>query len=259
MNAAVLDELGERQAGDLAPYRVEAGERHGIRCVVDDQVNPGHGFQRADVAALATDDAPLHLLVGDRDHRGRDLADRVAGVALDGDRENLARLHLCLLAGLHLDDPRAASSFSAHLLLDPLEQQDARFVAGQRGDPLDGGHLFRTQSLDFTLAGICLFLALLQAALPMLALLDLSIEVLFFLSQTPLLRLHFDAELPRVLLRGCQDADGFRFGLEHDGFLFSVGICADFQRAFLSQSTLFSGGVPLECVAQPSAKCAAGN
>src|SRR2546430_16875397 len=116
MSAAVLDKLGERQAVDLAPYRVEAGERHGIRCVVDDQVSPGHGFQRADVAALATDDAPLHLLVGDRDNRGRDLADRVAGVALDGDRENLARLHLCLLAGLHSHYPPPPASCSWALL-----------------------------------------------------------------------------------------------------------------------------------------------
>ena len=93
----------------------------------------------------------------------------------------------------------------------------------------------------------------------MLALLDLSIEVLFFLSQTPLLRLHFDAELPRVLLRGCQDADGVCFGLEHDGFLFGLGTRAGFERAFFSQPTLFGGGVPLECVAQSSANCAAGN
>ena len=62
VDAAVLDELGQGQAGDLAPDRVEAADEHRLGRVVDDQVDAGGLLQGADVAALAADDAALHLV-----------------------------------------------------------------------------------------------------------------------------------------------------------------------------------------------------
>ena len=52
----------ERQLGDLAPHRVEAGDDHRLGRVVDDQVDAGRRLERADVAALAADDAALHVV-----------------------------------------------------------------------------------------------------------------------------------------------------------------------------------------------------
>ena len=69
VDAAVLDELGEREAGDLAADRVEAAEDDGLRGVVDDQVDAGRLLEGADVAALAADDPALHLVVGQVDRR----------------------------------------------------------------------------------------------------------------------------------------------------------------------------------------------
>ena len=145
MDAPVLDELGQRQARDLAAHRIEARQGHRVGRVVDDQVDTGCRFERADVAALAADDAALHLLVGDGHDGGRDLADGVARVALNGHRQDLARLRLRRLTRLHLDQTRASAGFGAHLLVDALQQQRARLVARQRGDALDGRDLVAAQ------------------------------------------------------------------------------------------------------------------
>ena len=64
MDAAVGDELGERDPGDLAADRVEARDDDGLGRVVDDQVDAGRLLEGADVAALAADDPALHLVAG---------------------------------------------------------------------------------------------------------------------------------------------------------------------------------------------------
>ena len=67
MDAAVLDQLLERQLRDLAADAVERREDDGLRRVVDDEVDAGQVLERADVAALAADDPPLHVVGGELD------------------------------------------------------------------------------------------------------------------------------------------------------------------------------------------------
>jgi hypothetical protein len=69
VDAAVGDELGEREPRDLATHTVEAREHDGLGGVVDDAVDAGDGLERADVAPLAADDAALHV-VGRQRHDG---------------------------------------------------------------------------------------------------------------------------------------------------------------------------------------------
>ena len=79
VDPAVLDQHLQGDPADLAPDRVEAGQQHGFRGVVDDHVDAGDGLERADVAALAADDPALDLVgrqVHDRDHRLRGLVAR---------------------------------------------------------------------------------------------------------------------------------------------------------------------------------------
>ena len=84
MDAAVGDELLQSQPGDLPADGLEAGDGDGLRRVVDDQVHAGQGLQGADVAALAADDAALHLVIGQGNHTDGDLGHMVGGAALDG-------------------------------------------------------------------------------------------------------------------------------------------------------------------------------
>ena len=62
VDAPVLQQLLERHARDLAAHAVEAGEDDRVGRVVDDEVDAGEVLQRADVAALAADDAALHVV-----------------------------------------------------------------------------------------------------------------------------------------------------------------------------------------------------
>ena len=64
MDAAVGDQLGQRQAGDLAADGVEAADMTTPGGVVDDHVDAGRLLEGADVAALAADDPALHLVAG---------------------------------------------------------------------------------------------------------------------------------------------------------------------------------------------------
>ena len=67
MDAAVRDQSLERHAGDLAAHGVEAGDDDRLGGVVDYHVDAGEGFERTNVAALAADDPPLHLVRGQAD------------------------------------------------------------------------------------------------------------------------------------------------------------------------------------------------
>src|SRR5260221_14611806 len=58
----VQDQPLQGQPAHLAAYRVETGQKHGFRSVVDDQVDAGDRLERPDVTALPADDPPLHLV-----------------------------------------------------------------------------------------------------------------------------------------------------------------------------------------------------
>src|SRR3954447_14235703 len=62
VDAAVGQQLLQGHAGDLAADAVEAGQDHRVRRVVDDEVDAGEVLEGADVAALAADDAALHVV-----------------------------------------------------------------------------------------------------------------------------------------------------------------------------------------------------
>ena len=67
VDAAVLDQLLQRELGGLAADVVEARDDDDARRVVDDDVDAGGLLEGADVAALAADDPPLHVVGGDVD------------------------------------------------------------------------------------------------------------------------------------------------------------------------------------------------
>ena len=62
MDSTVPDQLGESQPGRLPADRVEAGQQHRFRRVVDHHVDPGDLLEGPDVAALAADDPALHVV-----------------------------------------------------------------------------------------------------------------------------------------------------------------------------------------------------
>ena len=104
MDAAVLEQLLKRQLRDLSANAVERGEDDRLRGVVDDEVDAGQVLERADVAALASDDAPLHVVGRQLDDRHCRLCGMARGHALEriGDEVacSPAGIRLCLLVEL---------------------------------------------------------------------------------------------------------------------------------------------------------------
>ena len=136
MDAAVGNELLQRDARDLAANRVERGDDDRLRRVVDDQVDAGRGFQRADVAALAADDAALHVLVGQGDDGHGRLGDVIGGAALNRHRDDVARLLVRLVLRVLLDLADHHAGVVERFLLDALHDHVLRFLLRHLGDAL---------------------------------------------------------------------------------------------------------------------------
>ena len=92
--------------------------------VVDDQVDAGGLLEGADVAALAADDAALHLVAtGGGTTRHGHLGGVVGLDALDGGDDDVAGLVVGLLAGRALDRPREPHRVVLGLVADLLEEE----------------------------------------------------------------------------------------------------------------------------------------
>src|SRR2546430_12810848 len=95
---------------------------HGVGCVVDDHVHTGGGFERPDVAALAPDDAALHLVGGQRDRRDGALRGVLGGETLDREGEDLLRPFVGVPLRLLLQVTGAGRGLAARLVLEPAQQ-----------------------------------------------------------------------------------------------------------------------------------------
>ena len=98
MYAAVGNKRRQRAAGDLAAHRVERRKHDGIRRIVQQQRHARCGLERAHVASVASDDAPLHLLVRQRHRSRRKLAKVRHGAPLDCIRHETAGDGIALFA-----------------------------------------------------------------------------------------------------------------------------------------------------------------
>ena len=121
MDATVLHQPLQRDAGDLAADGIEAGEDHRLRRVVDDEVDAGSKLQRADVAAFTADDAALHVLAREIDHRDGVLRDVVGGHALNGHAEDFPGSHAAELICLGLDALDDVGRLELRLVLDSAD------------------------------------------------------------------------------------------------------------------------------------------
>ena len=103
MDAAILDQTLQSHFGHLTAQRAVGGQNDGLRRIVDDEVHTGRGFQSADVAPFATDDASLHIFAGQGHRRDGLFVDVVTGIALDDVAQDLLGLAVGGLLGFRLD------------------------------------------------------------------------------------------------------------------------------------------------------------
>ena len=147
VDAAVGDQPLDGLLGDLAAVRIEAGQDDRARRVVDDQVDAGGELERADVAPLAADDAPLQIVarqIDDRDGRldrvlGGAALDRLGDVVLGAIDGGLARFGVEAL--------QQVGRVVARVAFDLLDQQLLGLVGRQAGHALELVLLLRDELL----------------------------------------------------------------------------------------------------------------
>ena len=208
VDAAVQNELLQSQPGDLPAHGVKAGDRNGLGGVVDDQVHAGQGLQRADVAALAADDAALHLVVGQGHHADRGLGHMVGSAALNGKGDDLPGLGVGLVLEAGLDLLDLHGRLVGHVSLQLIQQVGLGLLGGKAGDTLQGVHLLLLDALSLGLGGLQLGKTVGKVLFLLLHVLRLAVQVLFLLLQAALLLLQVGAALfffLLVLVAGLQD------------------------------------------------------
>jgi hypothetical protein len=137
MDAAVGHELLEREPADLAANRIEARKQHRFGGVVDDDVDPGRGLERADVAALATDDPALHVVGRQRDRGDRRFGRLLGGESLDRESDDATGAPFGFLASLGLELSDGGHSLPLGLVFDALHERRFGLRGRHAGDPLE--------------------------------------------------------------------------------------------------------------------------
>jgi hypothetical protein len=123
MDPAVHDEFFQRDAGDLPADGIESRQDDSLGCVVDDEVDTGRSLQRADIASLATDDAPLHVVGGQRHHSYGAFGHMVGRALLNGAADDLAGPLGGVVARFVLDLPDHDRRVVARFLLNVPDQR----------------------------------------------------------------------------------------------------------------------------------------
>ena len=240
MDPPVGDQDLQAAPRDLASIRVVRRDQHGLGRVVHDEVDAGVLLERPDVAALAPDDAALHV-VGGKIHDGdRGLHRVVRGEALDGRREHLARLHLRSLARFLFEAHRDQLRLAARLGLHLREELPLGFLGREAGDRLELAPLLveRGREPAFLLADRLLAagqVAVLRDGFVQasLELLELARELFFLGEHTLLDLLDLALALPRFRLErrarlergflgfevgGLETVGGVALGITNDAF-----------------------------------------
>ena len=157
VDPAVLDQHFQGDPADLPADRVEAGQQHGFGGVVDDDVDPGDGFEGPDVAALTADDPSFDLVRGQVHHGDDGLRGLVRCDPLDRVRDDCPGPLLGGILRFRLDAPDHHRRVPADRFLLSGQQLGTRGLGGQTGD-----------SDEFRLLGRCGGAQLLLAAVQLL-------------------------------------------------------------------------------------------
>ncbi len=198
VDAAVGDQLVERQACNLAAHGVETTDDDGVGAVVDDDFHAGEALQGADVAAFATDNATLHLFVLQIEDTHCVLYSSFGGSALYALDDNLLGLlgggDLGLLDDVHDGGRSLGTGFLGH----GVHQLLLGLVGAHAGDVLQLADALFINLLHLSLTffqGLDLVVQVLADALELIAfllqLVDLLVEALLALLQLVLLLADF--------------------------------------------------------------------
>ena len=226
VDAAVADQAFQGHAGHFAAGLVEGGQGDGLRGIVDDEVHTGGRFQRTDVAALAADDAALHLIAGQRHHADGGLAAMVGCTAGNGLPDEVAGQIVAVLLQVGLVGCHTDGLFVGQFLVHLVQQHFAGVFLAQTGQRFQPLHLFGADGVHLRQMGVGFLVLLLQLFFFFLQSFGLAVQSCFLLVDAVLLTGDLSAALLDLLV-------GFRLLGVHLRFQ-AEGLVLCFQNSFFS-------------------------
>ena len=149
MNAPVVDENLHRLAGNFAPHRVKRGQNDGVGGIVNHHFHAGSNFKSADISPLPPDDAPFHIIVGQRHSRNGCFCHLVRGDALNCQRDNFAGFAVGFRFGFGFHFAQHARHILPGIQLDGFQQFGFCLFPRHSRNPLQLLHALFFQILQF--------------------------------------------------------------------------------------------------------------
>ena len=160
IDAAVFHETFKGVAGDLAANGVKAREDDHTRGVINQNVNTGGALEGLDVAAFFTDNATLHIVVGEFQGGDGAISSNFRGHTLHGGKQHGLGGFVNLVAEFFLLLDDEVGEVLLDVALGHLHQFVAGGFLGEPGDLFQFGLLAVANVADFGLEVVKLFFLL---------------------------------------------------------------------------------------------------
>ena len=112
MDSSVSHQFFQCHTGNFPANRFKAGNSDGFRRIIDDQINAGERFNRADISTFSADDPTLHFIIWQLHHRNRCFRSVIRSAALNCLHNNFS----CGIVGFVLHLLLKLHNFSSFLV-----------------------------------------------------------------------------------------------------------------------------------------------
>ena len=239
MDAPVCNQPLQSNAGNLALHGIEPRQYDRLRRIINDEVNARQRFQRPDIASLAPNDAPFHLIIRQSHNGHRRLCNMICRTALDCLGKNLPCLLVSLILCLLLILLDFDGLFVLQLFFRLCHEQRLCFLDRKIGDAFQLRLLLFMQFINGSLRPIKLRLFPGKRLLLLLQRIQFPVQVFLLLDNAPFLALKLIPALLGLLVQILAQAMDILLRLQHS-FLFSR--FAFFFSVCYNPSCFFLGG-----------------
>ena len=228
MNSAVRYELFERQTRNLAANRIKARNGYCLGRVVDYQIDAGYSLERADISALASDYAALHLVVGQSDNGNGGLRRMVCGAALNGGADNFSCYCVGLVLGALLIFEHLDGLFVNKIVFKVFEQVFLSLLSAVARDFLEHIELTSLEALRLGESVVRILYLAAEGLILLFEIFDFFVETLFLLNDSALLALNLVAPLAQLFFVFASLLVNLILGLKDSFFLFGLSLSHGF-------------------------------
>ena len=226
VDTAIGDQALQGHAGHFTAGLVKAGKGDGFRRIVNNEVTASGSFQSADVAALAANDAALHLVRGQRHHADGGFTGGIGCAAGNGLADQLTGDGITFVLHVSLIGADLHGLFVGQLIVNVLQQHGAGIFLGHGGDGFQLFGLAQLELFQLVQAGFHQFAALFQVLFLALQGFGLAVQGIFLLVNAVFLTADLSTALFDLLVGLC--LLGIDLGLQLEGLVLG------FQNRFLA-------------------------